>query len=52
MTTVCRPAVVHRPARTSEETSFRLTPESFKDVAPQVIAGAAEISTRLGHYLP
>jgi DNA-binding IclR family transcriptional regulator len=32
--------------------SFRLTPESFQDVAPQVIEGAAEISTRLGHYLP
>lgn len=30
--------------------SYRLTPESFKDVAPQVIGGAAEISTRLGHY--
>jgi DNA-binding IclR family transcriptional regulator len=30
--------------------SYRLTAESFKDVAPRLIAGAAEISTRLGHY--
>jgi len=32
--------------------SYRLTPESFADVAPQVIASATEISTRLGHYPP
>lgn len=30
--------------------SYRLTPESFDDVAPRLIAGADEISTRLGHY--
>ncbi|HST85647.1 MAG TPA: IclR family transcriptional regulator [Kineosporiaceae bacterium] len=30
--------------------SYRLTAESFIDVAPRLIAGAAEISTRLGHY--
>jgi DNA-binding IclR family transcriptional regulator len=32
--------------------SFRLTPELFTQVAPQVIEGAAEISTRLGYYPP
>ncbi len=32
--------------------SYRLTPDSFDKVAPQVIAGATEISSRLGHYSP
>jgi DNA-binding IclR family transcriptional regulator len=30
--------------------SYRLTADSFEDVAPRLIGAAAEISTRLGHY--
>jgi DNA-binding IclR family transcriptional regulator len=30
--------------------SFRLTPAMFEEVAVQLVAGAAEISTRLGYY--
>jgi DNA-binding IclR family transcriptional regulator len=30
--------------------SYRLTPELLEKMVPQVIAGAAEISSRLGHY--
>ena len=30
--------------------SYRLTPESFPTVAPQLLSGADEISTRLGYY--
>jgi DNA-binding IclR family transcriptional regulator len=30
--------------------SYRLTPASFPEVAPRLIEGATEISTRLGHY--
>lgn len=30
--------------------SFRLTPDSFEDVAEHLLGGAAEISSRLGYY--
>lgn len=30
--------------------SFRLTPDSFTDVAAKLVAGADEISSRLGYY--
>ncbi|GAB3265492.1 IclR family transcriptional regulator [Kineosporia babensis] len=30
--------------------SFRLTPDSFEEVAEKLVAGAAEISSRLGYY--
>lgn len=32
--------------------SYRLTPESFEQVAVRLIEGAAEISSRLGHFPP
>jgi DNA-binding IclR family transcriptional regulator len=32
--------------------SYRLTPESFRDVAPRLLQGADEISSRLGYYPP